>query len=200
MQINSNPQIPQQKNASFGMALKITKPAMEVLENSSMETINKLAKIGDDLTDTKYYHLVIGKDLKYWIEDCSNPYNKQAYYPNYLLCKKPRGTRTYLSVTAMKYDVLHTYFYRESPRRFGIIGFDNREEMLKAYDTLKNTINKIEGAVELTKMLDKYECKRHEQLAAEAAAKRAAEAEKKAKIKEAASKLLEKFGVEEVVK
>ena len=64
MQIHNNPQFSQQKAASFGMALKIKPEAREALENTTMSVIEKLQKFGEELKDTKYYNLEIGKDLR----------------------------------------------------------------------------------------------------------------------------------------
>ena len=59
MQINNNYSSP-----NFGMALRIKPEAMEALKKAPMETLETLEKIGDNLKDTKYYHMEILKNLE----------------------------------------------------------------------------------------------------------------------------------------
>ena len=58
MQINNN-----LSSQNFGMALKIKPEAMESLKRASINQLEVLSKIGDDLKDTKVYNLEVGKDL-----------------------------------------------------------------------------------------------------------------------------------------
>lgn len=58
MEIRNNVQSP-----NFGMALRINKGARKALEKRSMETIEKLQKAGEQLKDTKFYHIEVGDDL-----------------------------------------------------------------------------------------------------------------------------------------
>jgi len=69
MQVNNNVQSP-----NFGMALKINKGARKALENLPMETIERLQKAGEELKDTKYYHVTVGDDLKANITADKNAY------------------------------------------------------------------------------------------------------------------------------
>ena len=184
MQINNNPQIPQQKNASFGMALRITKPAMEALENSSMETINKLAKIGEDLADTKYYHLEIGKDLK--------PRIDSVYANSYVGEFKPIQPNDELLSIKTYWDGIEALGTKKGTEYHPTIQFANKEAALAAYSKLNSLHNDIDRAAALTKMLDDREIEKQ-------AADSAARVEKQ-KVKEAASKLMEKFGGEAHIK
>lgn len=59
MQVNNNVQSP-----NFGMALKISKGAQKALEQLPMETIESLQKAGQELKDTKFYHVKVDDDLK----------------------------------------------------------------------------------------------------------------------------------------
>lgn len=58
MQLNNNVQSP-----NFGMALKINKGAQEALNKLPMETIEKLQKAGEELKDTKFYHVAVDNNL-----------------------------------------------------------------------------------------------------------------------------------------
>lgn len=64
MQIQNNVNAPK-----FGMAMKIKPEAKPALEKASKRTLETLGKIGEDLKDTKYWHLSIGKDLVPTVED-----------------------------------------------------------------------------------------------------------------------------------
>lgn len=184
MQINNTPQIPQQKNASFGMALKITKPAMEALENSSMETINKLTKIGEELAGTKYYHLEIGKDLK--------PRIDSIYANSYVGEFKPiQPYDEFLSIKTY-WDGTEVSGAKKGAEYHPVIKFANKEAALAAYSKLNSLHNAIDRAAALTKMLDERSIEKE-------AEKSAARAER-LQVKEAASKLMEKFGGEAHIK
>lgn len=54
MQVNNNP-----STQNFGMALKITKGSENFLKRESVETLNKLNKIGEEMKDYKYWDLKI---------------------------------------------------------------------------------------------------------------------------------------------
>lgn len=184
MQIMNNPNIPSSKQASFGMALKITKPAMDALEKSSMETINKLAKIGEDLADTKYYHLEIGKDLK--------PRIDSIYANSYVGEFKPIQPNDELLSIKTYWDGTEIPGVKKGAEYRPIIKFANKEAALAAYSKLNSLNNDIDRAAALTKMFDERTIERE-------AEKSAAHAEK-LQVKEAASKLMEKFGGEAHIK
>ena len=57
MQVNNNP-----SNQNFGMALKITKGSEEFLKKQSVETLNKLGKIGEEMKDYKFWNLKLTED------------------------------------------------------------------------------------------------------------------------------------------
>ena len=184
MQIMNNPNIPSSKQASFGMALKITKPAMEALEKSSMETINKLAKIGDDLADTKYYHLEIGKDLK--------PRIDSVYANSYVRVFQPIAPQDEFLTFRTYWDGSEISGLKKGIDYYSTIQFANKEAALNAYSKLNSLHNDIDRAAALTKMLDNREIEKQ-------AADSAALAERQA-VKEAVSKLMEKFGGESHIK
>ena len=72
MQIYNNVQTPQQH---FGMALKIDKGAAKDLKNLSMDIIEDLQKAGEELKDTKFFHVRVDKNLGASIEsDNDAPY------------------------------------------------------------------------------------------------------------------------------
>ena len=70
MQIINNVQSP-----NFGMALKINKWAKKDLCKMSMKTIQDLQKAGEELKDTKYYHVVVDNNLEVGIKA-----DKDAYF------------------------------------------------------------------------------------------------------------------------
>ncbi len=57
MQVNNNP-----STQNFGMALKITKGSEEFLKKQSIETLNKLGKIGEEMKGYKFWDLKLTKD------------------------------------------------------------------------------------------------------------------------------------------
>ena len=57
MQVNNNP-----STQNFGMALKITKGSEEFLKKQSIETLNKLSKIGEEMKGYKFWDLKLTKD------------------------------------------------------------------------------------------------------------------------------------------
>lgn len=74
MQVNNTSQCPQPKSTSFGMALKISKGAREALNDCSMDTIEKLQKAGEELKDTKFFHVKVNDDLSAKIDSDENAY------------------------------------------------------------------------------------------------------------------------------
>ena len=59
MQINNNPQCPQPKSTSFGMAVKITKEGADYLRRQSPKTLEKLSAIGEEMKDYKHWDLLV---------------------------------------------------------------------------------------------------------------------------------------------
>lgn len=69
MQVNNNTQSP-----NFGMALRINPKATENLKKCSIETIKKLQEAGEELKDTKFYHVAVDENLGCKIESEGKPY------------------------------------------------------------------------------------------------------------------------------
>lgn len=177
MQLNNNVHSP-----NFGMALKITPAAMDALQSSSMKTIDKLAKIGDDLKDTKFYHLEIGEGLAPKIDSCyANSYT--APFSVEKPCDEFLRFNTTWAGTGR--DRVGTEFS-------DFIKFANKEKALEAYNKISESISDVDRAALLTKMLDDREIEKD-------TIKTAAQVEA-AKVKEAAQKLFEQFGAEPHVK
>ncbi len=161
--------------ASFGMALKITPAAKEALQNTTLETIQKLQKAGEELKDTKFYNLVIGEKLCPCV---STRYN--AYLPPFSFSIP--DNKQFLFIHAN--NAAPGYFSND--KFVGIIKFENEQAALEAYNKLNNMTSDLDTAVELTKLFDKAAIE-------EDASEKAASAYK-AKVAAAAQELLEKFG------
>lgn len=177
MQLNNNVHSP-----NFGMALKITPAAMDALKSSSMETINRLAKIGEDLKDTKFYHLEIGENLAPKIDSC--------YANSYIAPFNVEVPRDELLI-------LNTTWAGTGRDRIGkpysdLIKFANQEKALEAYNKISKMSSDIDRAALLTKMLDDSAIEKD---SIEKAARQEA-----SKVKEAAQKLFDQFGAEPHVK
>lgn len=72
MQINNSVQTPQQH---FGMALRVDKGAAKELKTLPMEIIENLQKAGEELKDTKFFHVRVDDKLGAKIEsDKDAPY------------------------------------------------------------------------------------------------------------------------------
>ena len=180
MQIHNNPQFSQQKAASFGMALKIKPEAREALENTTMSVIEKLQKFGEELKDTKYYNLEIGKDLrpriKFWGAD--------AYIPPFKI-NSPSQYDNSFSVN-MIYDGTESAGFKKGQEIGRLLEFSNTQEARKAYEKLKNMHSDIDRAVEITKSLEKKQIDIHNTSNIKK--------EEQEKVKAAADKLFKMFG------
>lgn len=73
MQINNN-----SSSQNFGMALKISKGARKALQNASLTEISNLQKAGEELKDTKFYHVAVDENLK-----CTLKADKDAYFDRF---------------------------------------------------------------------------------------------------------------------
>ena len=155
MQIHNNPQFSQQKAASFGMALKIKPEAREALENTTMSVIEKLQKFGEELKDTKYYNLEIGKDLKPRIKF----HGADAYLPPFKI-NSPSKYDNSFSVN-MIYDGTENVGFKKGQEIGRLLEFTNTQEAQKAYEKLKNMHSDIDRAVEITKLLEKKQIAIH---------------------------------------
>lgn len=179
MQINNN-QCHYPKSTSFGMALKITPKAEKALEEASMETIEKLQKVGEALKDTKYYHLEIGENLTPRID---SPY-ANSYVPPFKPIK-PAKYDEFLPIETT-WDGTNVSGVSKGNKYHVSIQFNTAEQAQKAYDKLNNMHSDLDRAVEITKLLDEKEVKKIE--------KQNADNELKVKIKAAALDLINKFG------
>lgn len=164
--------------ASFGMALKITPAAKEALQNTTLETIQKLQKAGEELKDTKFYNLEIGEKLTPRID---SPY-ANSYLPPFSF-DKPDGQ--FLRVHAV-WDGTELDNLRKGNIYLAAIKLENEQAALEAYNKLNNMTSDLDTAVELTKLFDKAAIE-------EDASEKAASAYK-AKVAAAAQELIEKFG------
>ncbi len=181
MQIN-NTQCPKPQSTSFGMALKISPKAQKALEEASMETIEKLGKIGEDLKNTKYYNLEIGENLAPRI---NSPF-ANAYTAPFKPSMKPYDE--FLSVITT-WDGTEFEKLKRGKEYHTTIKFANKEAAIKAYEKLKSQHSDLDRAVELTKMLDKREI--------EKATESAEKSNYRKSVKNAAADLMKKFGVKE---
>lgn len=150
MQINNNPQCPCPKPA-FGMALKIKPEAMEDLTKASMEKLQTIKRIGEELSDTRYADLEIGKGLTPRIKThyanaylppfkVENP--KDSMYPEYL------NFQTTWDGTNLGGDLVKGAQYNCT------IPMESKEAALEAYAKVKAAPTELEQAAELTKLVE----------------------------------------------
>ena len=170
--------------ASFGMALKITPAAREALQKTTMETIEKLQKAGEELKDTKFYHLEIGKNISPRIDS-----KYAASYVAPFKVQKPRDE--FLNIETI-WDGTEVYDFKRGMKHTAAIKFENKAAAMEAYGKLKNMTSDFDKAVELTKLFDKRAIQRE--------TRELAEKEREQKIIAAANKLMEQFGAEPHVK
>ena len=173
MQVNNN-----MSAQNFGMALKIKPEAMPALKNASIETLEKLGKIGEELKDTKHYHLEIGENMRPRIT--SHFANK--YLPPFDPKQPNALTPEFLSVNTT-WD--GTGLTKNKPYQH-IIQYESKEAALEAYNRISKQPSTLDKAAEFTKELDKRQIQKDEENARECAAKAAVE--------NTANNLFAKFG------
>ena len=180
MQINNNYSSP-----NFGMALRIKPEAMEALKKAPMETLETLEKIGDNLKDTKYYHMEILENLEPRI---TSPHANK--YKGFITVTNPSDQ---MSSNFLQFDTVwdgtEIYDYKKGKNVQQVIKYASNEAALEAYKRIKTAPTSLEKAAILTKELDNREIER----VAEAKAK-----DELAKaIENKANDLFSKFGSKE---
>lgn len=132
---------------NFGMALKIKPEALSTLKNASRKEIEKLTKIGEELADTKYYHLEIGENGKRTIVSSwaskyeggisvNNPYDEFLHF-NAIWAGRESGKLK----PGDKYD--------------SVIKFANKEAAQSAYADIKSAPYGVERDAKIVKYLDR---------------------------------------------
>lgn len=182
MQINNTPECLQ---TSFGMALKIKPEAMNDLTKASMEKLETVKRLGEELANTRHVDLEIGKGLTPRINyHCANayipPFNVQKpspVYPEFLEIK------TVWDGTDLGGDLVKGKPYNL------YITMGSKEAALEAYEKVKAAPSTLEQAAEITKIIDK----RLAEKASEEKIKRLDDARKK----DYANDLFEKYGTKE---
>lgn len=176
MQVNNN-----MSAQNFGMALKIKPEALPALKNASIETLEKLGKIGEELKDTKHYHLEIGENMRPRIT--SHFANK--YLPPFDPKQPSALTPEFLSVNTT-WDGTEIYGLIKNKPYQETIKYESKEAALEAYNRISKQPSTLDKAAELTKELDKRQIQKDEENARERAAKAAVE--------NTANNLFAKFG------
>lgn len=190
MQINNNYSSP-----NFGMALKISKGAKKALENASLDEIKALQKAGEDLKDTKFYHVSVDENLKCKLQADKNAYfgrfDTNMYGTRYGSEKNSQG----LSETARNIIIIHGK--RSSSGSgvdlFGIARYENEgKPVFNVWNSgyVLNGIDSLGGLTTAAKILDGVAADKYAE-----AAKEAAKASKETVQKNVAiGKLLDSFG------
>lgn len=141
MQVNKCTQ-PQQ---SFGMALKIKSEAVDALKKMPRAEIEKLAKIGSDLKDTKYYDLEIGKDGNRMVTSTfANKYKGGSFS-----VKEPDSEFLPFNATWEGTEI----YYKKGSNYHDYIKFADKEAALKAYKDISGS-HGVERDAKMVKYLD----------------------------------------------
>lgn len=189
MQVNNNYSSP-----NFGMALKISKGAKKALENASFDEIKALQKAGEDLKDTKFYHIAVDENLKCKLQADKNAYfgrfDTNMFGTRYGIEKNSQG----LTETARNIILIHGKRPMGSGTDlYGIARYENDRKPVFNVWSSGYVLNDIDTLGELTtvaKILDGVAADKYAE-----AAKEAAKASKETAQKNVAiDKLLDSFG------
>ncbi len=178
-QINNNYSSP-----NFGMALRIKPEAMQALKKAPMETLESLEKIGDNLKDTKHYHMEILKDLEPRI---TSPYANK-YRGSFEVLRPSENRDSDILTFNTIWDGTEMYCNKGDKVQEAIL-YASKEAALEAYQRIQAAPTRLEKAALLTRELDNREIER---VAQEKAKKELAEA-----IENKANDLFSKFGSKE---
>lgn len=153
MQVNNN-----HSAQNFGMALKIKPEALPVLRTKSSDFLNRVAKAGEELKNTKYWDVEIGasknnKDLEYVVNG--------RHYANAYTChirpkEEPRDEfLTLKAVWAGTEDVCGRQVGDECET---VMQMANKDAALKGYAKLKEHkyYDGLENATNATKVLEEW--------------------------------------------
>lgn len=153
MQINNNPSA-----QNFGMALKIKPEALPVLRTKSSDFLNRVAKAGEELKNTKYWDVEIGagknnKDLEYVVNGrhCAN-----AYICDIRPKEEPRDKfLTLKAVWAGTEGICGRHVGDECQT---VMQMANKDAALKGYAKLKEHkyYDGLENATNATKVLEEW--------------------------------------------
>lgn len=150
MQINNN-----SSSQNFGMALKIKPEAMESLKRASINQLEVLSKIGDDLKDTKVYNLEVGKDLAPRITSpYANKYAKSFEVENPTERKFVNDSPELLNFKTV-WDGTEVSGMKKGDAYSNCISYESKKAALDAYKRINSKTTTLEKAAELTKELDK---------------------------------------------
>ncbi len=155
MQINNN-----SSSQNFGMALKIKPEAMESLKKSSMNKLEVLGKIGEELKDTKFYNLEVGKDFAPRITSpYANKYVKSFEVENPAVRKSVSDSPEFLNFKTV-WDGTEVSGLKKGDAFNSCITYESKEAALDAYNRINSKETTLEKAAELTKELDKAEIRK----------------------------------------
>ena len=161
MQVN-NVQSP-----NFGMALRIRPEAVDKLKQATRGHIEALKKAGEELKNTKYYHLEIGENgARTIVSPYANKYKGGSF-------RADEPTDHILKMKAT-WAGENSRALKQGDDYCVAISFADKEAALKAYQDLNNNLNtSIEKDVKIVKYLDEKEAKKIAQEEAEKAEKKA---------------------------
>ncbi len=180
MQVNNNYSSP-----NFGMALKIKPEAMESLKKAPMETLETLERIGENLKDTKYYHMEILENLEPRI---TSPYaNKyRGFFDVKPTDKSDKLSPSNFLTFSTLWDGTEIYGYNKGKKIQEAIQYASSEAADAAYKKISSAPTELEKIAMITKELDNREIER---VAQEKANKELTEA-----VENKANDLFSKFG------
>lgn len=185
MQVNNNMQ-----SQNFGMALRIKPGARKALEECSMDTIKTVQKAGEDLKNTKFFHVTIDET------GCKLESDKDAYFG--LFKNNEYKTHYGEKKEAGKMVTADNIIMIENENGSTIAGvgryvpYGKTEPFYNTWDALGsiNDVKDVPVLSKLAKILDSVAIEKYnEQLAG----KTAAELEK-AEVSKAVGSLLDTFG------
>ena len=179
MQINNNYSSP-----NFGMALKIKPEAMQALKKAPIETLETLEKIGDNLKDTKFYHLEIGEQASPRI---TSPYANK--YSDVFEVEKPKELYPEFLPFKSIWDGTEISGMKKGDPFEGVIKYSSEKAALEAYNKINSANSKLEKAALLTRELDNKEIENDIARQAQIELEKAQE--------EKAKNLFNKFGVDD---
>ena len=187
MQINNNCSSP-----NFGMALKISKGARKALENASFDEIKTLQKAGEELKDTKFYHVAVDENLKCNLQADKNAYfgwfNTPFFLTHYGATKNSQGLKE------IDRNIIHIYGKKPMGVGTDLYGVARYEHEGKPVfnvwdgDYALNDISNLDQLTSVTKILDGVAAEKY----AEATSKTSQAA--RAKKNEAIENLLDSYG------
>ncbi len=151
MQINNNP-----SRQNFGMALKINPNAIDALKSKPAEYLERLAKAGEILADTKHWDVEVlnipkTNQLGYVVKgkNCAN-----AYLDTIRCTKAPEDE--FLTIQAKWAGTEGLYGHSCGEKCETVMKMANADVAKQAYAKISSSEPGLENAVESVKVLDEW--------------------------------------------